>query len=82
MDLEKSYPALFELLWYSQMPCFDVQGVTGDTKDEFGIVHEYTEKSYNVGVRLREPREFTQSRSYLIAYLSRIRQNLLSHQES
>lgn len=38
MDLEKSYPALFELLWYSQMPCFDVKGVTSNTRDEFGIL--------------------------------------------
>ena len=43
MDLEKSYPALFELLWYSQMPCFDVEGVTGDTKDEFGRVQFLTD---------------------------------------
>ena len=24
IDLERSYPNLFELLWYSQIPCFDV----------------------------------------------------------
>ena len=28
IDLDKSYPALFELLWYSQLPCFDVMNVT------------------------------------------------------
>ena len=28
IDLDKSYPALFELLWYSQLPCFDVLNVT------------------------------------------------------
>ena len=35
MDLEKSYEALFELLWYSQIPCFDIMGVTSN-EDEFG----------------------------------------------
>ena len=35
MDLEKSYPALFELLWYSQLPCFDVMNITSN-KDEYG----------------------------------------------
>ena len=37
MDLDKSYPSLFELLWYSQLPCFDVINIT-TTKadDEYG----------------------------------------------
>ena len=26
LDYEKSFSALFELLWYAQMPCFDVKG--------------------------------------------------------
>jgi hypothetical protein len=36
MDMEKSYWALFELLWYSQMPCYDVMDVTSTKKNEFG----------------------------------------------
>jgi hypothetical protein len=36
IDLEKSYNALFELLWYSQMPCYDVMDVTSNKKNEFG----------------------------------------------
>ena len=36
MDLEKSYPALFELLWYSQMPCFDMINVTSAKNHQFG----------------------------------------------
>ena len=28
IDLDRSYPSLFELLWYSQLPCFDVLNVT------------------------------------------------------
>jgi hypothetical protein len=39
MDMENSYPAMFELLWYSQMPCYDVEGVTSNKNNEFG---EYT----------------------------------------
>jgi hypothetical protein len=36
MDMEKSYQALFELLWYSQLPCYDVMDVTSTKKNEFG----------------------------------------------
>ena len=36
MDLDKSYPSLFELLWYSQLPCFDVVNITSKADDEFG----------------------------------------------
>ena len=28
MDMQESYPALFELLWYSQLPCYDILNVT------------------------------------------------------
>ena len=28
MNITAAYPNLFELLWYSQLPCFDVKGVT------------------------------------------------------
>ena len=34
LDMEKAYEPLFELLWYSQMPCFDVKGMTSSFKDE------------------------------------------------
>ena len=36
--MDKSYEALFELLWYSQMPCFDVKGLTSDAKDEISFL--------------------------------------------
>ena len=26
LDTDRTYLKLFELLWYSQMPCFDVKG--------------------------------------------------------
>ena len=34
IDMVKSYLPLFELLWYNQLPCFDVPGITSDKKDE------------------------------------------------
>ena len=36
IDLDRSYKALFELLWYSQLPCFDVLDVTTQLHEEFG----------------------------------------------
>ena len=38
IDMEKSYQKLFEIMWYSQMPCFDVKGVTSNAKDEMSMV--------------------------------------------
>ena len=33
MDVTKSYKNLFEILWYSQLPCFDIQNITSEYKD-------------------------------------------------
>ena len=41
IDLKKSYLALFELLWYGQMPCTDVRGVTSETKDELSFIKKF-----------------------------------------
>ena len=38
LDMDKSYDSLFELLWYSQMPCFDVEGLTSKAKDEMSFL--------------------------------------------
>ena len=38
MDLKKSYPSLFEILWYTQLPCFDVEGVTSDEENQYGLL--------------------------------------------
>ena len=38
IDLEKSYHSLFELLWYGQMPCTDVRGITSEMKDELSFL--------------------------------------------
>ena len=38
MDLDKSYPSLFEILWYTQLPCFDVENVTSEFRDQYGML--------------------------------------------
>ena len=38
MNLQKSYDSLFEILWHTQLPCFDVAGVTSDEKNQFGLL--------------------------------------------
>lgn len=38
LDTNGSYAAMFELLWYSQMPCFDVKGLTSSSKDELSFL--------------------------------------------
>ena len=38
LDMIRSYKPIFELLWYSTMPCFDVKGLTSTIKDEMSII--------------------------------------------
>ena len=38
MDIEKSYEKLFELLWYTRLPCFDVKGITSKQKDDMSVI--------------------------------------------
>ena len=38
LDMEKSYLPLFQLLWYSQMPCVDVREITSNRKDELSFL--------------------------------------------
>ena len=38
MNLDKSYPSLFEILWYTQLPCFDVENVTSEFRDQYGML--------------------------------------------
>lgn len=38
LDRNRSYRSLFEILWYSQVPCFDVQNVTSSAKDELSLI--------------------------------------------
>ena len=34
----ESYKNFFELLWYSQLPCFDIENITSTAKDEISLV--------------------------------------------
>ena len=36
IDYGRSYESLFELMWYSQMPCFDMINVTSAKNHQFG----------------------------------------------
>ena len=38
LDMQTSFEHLFELLWYSQLPCFDVENITSSVKDEMSLV--------------------------------------------
>ena len=48
MDLIQTYSSLFEILWYSQMPCFDVKNVTSDTADQMSIIKRCSWKGKDV----------------------------------
>ena len=38
LDYKVAYQSLFELLWYSQLPCFDIRNITSKEKDEMSLV--------------------------------------------
>ena len=40
MDSLKSFPSLFELLWYSRNPCFDVAELTSDKIHEKSVIKQ------------------------------------------
>ena len=40
LDLVTSYEHFFQLLWYAQMPCVDIEGVTSQAKDEIGFLKQ------------------------------------------
>ena len=44
IDLDKSYEYLFELLWYSQIPSFDILNITTKLDQEHGekYINNYT----------------------------------------
>ena len=49
IDFERSYMPLFELLWYGQLPCTDVKGITSTMKDELAFIKKcyWKERSVN-----------------------------------
>ena len=38
INISKSYHNLFELLWYTRLPCFDVKGITSKERDEMSVI--------------------------------------------
>ena len=38
LNFAEAYEKLFELLWYSRLPCFDVKNVTSKQRDEMSII--------------------------------------------
>ena len=38
MNLQASYRSLFAILWYSQLPCFDVHNITSNSPGEASII--------------------------------------------
>ena len=38
VDFETAYTNLFEILWYSQLPCFDIRNITSENKDEMSMI--------------------------------------------
>ena len=40
LNLDKSYRSIFELLWYSQLPCFDVANITTKGNEEHALIKQ------------------------------------------
>ena len=38
INISKTYNKLFELLWYTKLPCFDVKGITSQERDEMSVI--------------------------------------------
>ena len=38
LNFSQAYEKLFELLWYSRLPCFDVKDVTSKERDEMSVI--------------------------------------------
>ena len=38
LDMTKAYANLFEILWYSQLPCYDVKNITSEARDEMSLI--------------------------------------------
>ena len=38
INISKSYNKVFELLWYTRLPCFDVKGITSQERDEMSVI--------------------------------------------
>ena len=48
LDLERSYEGLFQLLWHSTSPCFDIQNWTSTYRDQKSSIKQCMWKGVNV----------------------------------
>ena len=48
MDLQKAYESLLEVLWYSQLPCFDVKGITSLKPDQMSFIKKCAWKGKDI----------------------------------
>ena len=48
MSMTESYESLFQLLWYSQLPCFDVKQITSTKIDEMSFIKKCSWKGKEI----------------------------------
>ncbi len=48
VNMSVAYESFFELLWYSQLPCYDVEGVTATQKGERSLLKRCKWKGVNM----------------------------------
>ena len=48
MSMTESYESLFQLLWYSQLPCFDVNQTTSTKMDEVSFIKKCSWKGEEI----------------------------------
>ena len=48
MNWEKSYESMFQLMWYSQLPCFDVNQITSTKMDEMSFIKKCSWKGKEI----------------------------------
>ena len=54
MDMRNSYPALFQILWHSVNPCFDIQDWTSTYRDQKSTIKRCKWKGIDVSCTSRE----------------------------
>ena len=48
MDMQNSYPALFQILWHSVNPCFDIEDWTSTYRDQKSTIKRCKWKGVDV----------------------------------
>ena len=53
MDMQNSYPALFQILWHSVNPCFDIEDWTSTYRDQKSTIKRCKWKGVDVSYSFR-----------------------------